>query len=151
MIFSSYPLLCYTIYNHTNIQHQTVVPAGCHLSSAARSSVQNCECNASWKPTMLVFHLRCAKCQSRYSTQEALEQHLLTASHSFPCPHCQKVLYTHLHSSPSVEPKSMASCYYSDILDFPWLMSLFERVSSIFQCRPQTDIVLSERANWTAL
>ncbi|KAJ0064692.1 hypothetical protein NL108_011780, partial [Boleophthalmus pectinirostris] len=34
---------------------------------------------------------RCLKCQSRYSTQEALEQHLLTASHSFPCPHCQKV------------------------------------------------------------
>lgn len=34
---------------------------------------------------------RCVKCQSRYSTQEALEQHLLTASHSFPCPHCHKV------------------------------------------------------------
>uniref|UniRef100_A0A3Q3XC08 C2H2-type domain-containing protein n=1 Tax=Mola mola TaxID=94237 RepID=A0A3Q3XC08_MOLML len=34
---------------------------------------------------------RCTKCQSRYSTQEALEQHLLTASHNFPCPHCQKV------------------------------------------------------------
>uniref|UniRef100_A0A674NWG0 Zinc finger protein 341 n=1 Tax=Takifugu rubripes TaxID=31033 RepID=A0A674NWG0_TAKRU len=34
---------------------------------------------------------RCVKCQSRYSTQEALEQHLLTASHNFPCPHCQKV------------------------------------------------------------
>ncbi|XP_035239377.1 zinc finger protein 341 isoform X3 [Anguilla anguilla] len=36
------------------------------------------------------FH-RCIKCQSRYSTQEALEQHLQTASHNFPCPHCQKV------------------------------------------------------------
>ncbi|CAJ1055295.1 zinc finger protein 341 [Xyrichtys novacula] len=34
---------------------------------------------------------RCVKCQSRYSTQEALEQHLLTASHNYPCPHCQKV------------------------------------------------------------
>ncbi|XP_028309923.1 zinc finger protein 341 isoform X2 [Gouania willdenowi] len=34
---------------------------------------------------------RCVKCQSKYSTQEALEQHVLTASHSFPCPHCQKV------------------------------------------------------------
>ncbi|XP_036389531.1 zinc finger protein 341 isoform X1 [Megalops cyprinoides] len=34
---------------------------------------------------------RCMKCQSRYSTQEALEQHLQTASHNFPCPHCQKV------------------------------------------------------------
>lgn len=39
------------------------------------------------------FSFRCVKCQSRYSTQEALEQHLLTASHSFPCPHCQKVHY----------------------------------------------------------
>ncbi|KAI1892394.1 hypothetical protein AGOR_G00132910 [Albula goreensis] len=36
------------------------------------------------------FH-RCMKCQNRYSTQEALEQHLQTASHNFPCPHCQKV------------------------------------------------------------
>uniref|UniRef100_A0AAY4AWZ1 C2H2-type domain-containing protein n=1 Tax=Denticeps clupeoides TaxID=299321 RepID=A0AAY4AWZ1_9TELE len=34
---------------------------------------------------------RCMKCQNRYSTQEALEQHLLTVSHNFPCPHCQKV------------------------------------------------------------
>ncbi|KAF3860057.1 hypothetical protein F7725_000312 [Dissostichus mawsoni] len=33
----------------------------------------------------------CGKCQSRYSTQDALEQHLLTATHNFPCPHCQKV------------------------------------------------------------
>ncbi|KAG7280833.1 hypothetical protein CRUP_010815 [Coryphaenoides rupestris] len=34
---------------------------------------------------------RCMKCQSKYSTQDALEQHLMTASHNFPCPHCQKV------------------------------------------------------------
>ncbi|RXM30227.1 Zinc finger protein 341 [Acipenser ruthenus] len=34
---------------------------------------------------------RCLKCQSKYSTQEALDQHLQTASHNFPCPHCQKV------------------------------------------------------------
>ncbi|XP_031422645.1 zinc finger protein 341 isoform X2 [Clupea harengus] len=34
---------------------------------------------------------RCIKCQSKYSTQEALETHLLTACHHFPCPHCQKV------------------------------------------------------------
>ncbi|XP_066529225.1 zinc finger protein 341 isoform X3 [Hoplias malabaricus] len=36
-------------------------------------------------------YYRCNKCQSKYSTQEALEQHLLTASHNYPCPHCQKV------------------------------------------------------------
>ncbi|XP_048097423.1 zinc finger protein 341 isoform X1 [Alosa alosa] len=34
---------------------------------------------------------RCIKCQSKYSTQESLEQHLLTACHNFPCPHCHKV------------------------------------------------------------
>ncbi|XP_076839872.1 zinc finger protein 341 isoform X2 [Brachyhypopomus gauderio] len=36
-------------------------------------------------------YYRCNKCQSKYSTQEALEQHLLNASHNYPCPHCQKV------------------------------------------------------------
>ncbi|XP_062872239.1 zinc finger protein 341 isoform X2 [Trichomycterus rosablanca] len=36
-------------------------------------------------------YYRCNKCQSKYSTQEALEQHLLTASHNYPCPHCHKV------------------------------------------------------------
>uniref|UniRef100_A0A8B9JDY0 Zinc finger protein 341 n=1 Tax=Astyanax mexicanus TaxID=7994 RepID=A0A8B9JDY0_ASTMX len=36
-------------------------------------------------------YYRCNKCQGKYSTQEALEQHLLTASHNYPCPHCQKI------------------------------------------------------------
>ncbi|XP_046725373.1 zinc finger protein 341 [Silurus meridionalis] len=36
-------------------------------------------------------YYRCNKCQSKYSTQEALEQHILTTSHNFPCPHCHKV------------------------------------------------------------
>ncbi|XP_026873896.2 zinc finger protein 341 isoform X3 [Electrophorus electricus] len=36
-------------------------------------------------------YYRCNKCQSKYSTQEALEQHLITASHNYPCPQCQKV------------------------------------------------------------
>ncbi|XP_053308810.1 zinc finger protein 341 [Spea bombifrons] len=34
---------------------------------------------------------KCLKCMNKYSTPEALEQHLQTATHSFPCPHCQKV------------------------------------------------------------
>ncbi|XP_053572175.1 zinc finger protein 341 [Bombina bombina] len=34
---------------------------------------------------------KCLKCMNKYSTFEALEQHLLTATHSYPCPHCQKV------------------------------------------------------------
>ncbi|XP_043944946.1 zinc finger protein 341 [Protopterus annectens] len=34
---------------------------------------------------------KCLKCVSKYSTPEALEHHLQTATHNFPCPHCQKV------------------------------------------------------------
>ncbi|XP_030319149.1 zinc finger protein 341 isoform X2 [Calypte anna] len=34
---------------------------------------------------------KCVKCVSKYSTPEALEHHLQTATHNFPCPHCQKV------------------------------------------------------------
>ncbi|XP_013369665.1 PREDICTED: zinc finger protein 341 [Chinchilla lanigera] len=34
---------------------------------------------------------KCVKCVKKYSTQEALEHHLQTATHNFPCPHCQKV------------------------------------------------------------
>ncbi|XP_051947182.1 zinc finger protein 341 isoform X2 [Xyrauchen texanus] len=33
----------------------------------------------------------CMKCQSKYSSQEALQQHLLNATHNYPCPSCQKV------------------------------------------------------------
>ena len=34
---------------------------------------------------------RCVKCVNKYSTPEALDHHLQTATHNFPCPHCQKV------------------------------------------------------------
>ncbi|XP_051887578.1 zinc finger protein 341-like [Pristis pectinata] len=34
---------------------------------------------------------RCSRCLSKYSTPEALEHHLQTATHNYPCPHCQKV------------------------------------------------------------
>ena len=37
------------------------------------------------------FPCRCVKCVNKYSTPEALEHHLQTATHNFPCPHCQKV------------------------------------------------------------
>ncbi|XP_051489444.1 zinc finger protein 341 isoform X3 [Apus apus] len=35
---------------------------------------------------------KCVKCVNKYSTPEALEHHLQTATHNFPCPHCQKVM-----------------------------------------------------------
>uniref|UniRef100_A0A8C5R2E2 Zinc finger protein 341 n=1 Tax=Leptobrachium leishanense TaxID=445787 RepID=A0A8C5R2E2_9ANUR len=34
---------------------------------------------------------KCLKCMNKYSTLEALEQHVQTATHSYPCPHCQRV------------------------------------------------------------
>ncbi|XP_039335167.1 zinc finger protein 341 isoform X3 [Saimiri boliviensis] len=34
---------------------------------------------------------KCVKCVNKYSTPEALEHHLQTTTHNFPCPHCQKV------------------------------------------------------------
>lgn len=34
---------------------------------------------------------KCVKCVNKYSTPEALDHHLQTATHNFPCPHCQKV------------------------------------------------------------
>lgn len=36
-------------------------------------------------------HFQCTKCLNKYSTPEALEHHLSTSSHDFPCPHCKKI------------------------------------------------------------
>ncbi|CAN9515837.1 unnamed protein product [Ophioblennius macclurei] len=78
--------------------HQEQLTYRCHLCSKVFPSLfelgvhqySHCFCpQQSTRKEATVY--RCVKCQSRYSTQEALEQHLLTASHSFPCPHCQKV------------------------------------------------------------
>ncbi|XP_041801725.1 zinc finger protein 341 isoform X2 [Chelmon rostratus] len=78
--------------------HQEQLTYRCHLCSKVFPSLfelgvhqySHCFCpQQNTRKETTVY--RCEKCQSRYSTQEALEQHLLTASHSFPCPHCQKV------------------------------------------------------------
>uniref|UniRef100_A0A3P9IBU7 Zinc finger protein 341 n=1 Tax=Oryzias latipes TaxID=8090 RepID=A0A3P9IBU7_ORYLA len=78
--------------------HQEQLTYRCHLCSKVFPSLfelgvhqySHCFCpQQSTHKEAAVY--RCVKCQSRYSTQEALEEHLLTASHSFPCPHCQKV------------------------------------------------------------
>uniref|UniRef100_A0A3Q2QJE7 Zinc finger protein 341 n=1 Tax=Fundulus heteroclitus TaxID=8078 RepID=A0A3Q2QJE7_FUNHE len=80
--------------------HQEQLTYRCHLCSKVFPSLfelgvhqySHCFCSQqSARKETSVY--RCVKCQSRYSTQEALEQHLLTASHSFPCPHCQKVCF----------------------------------------------------------
>ncbi|XP_040901794.1 zinc finger protein 341 isoform X2 [Toxotes jaculatrix] len=78
--------------------HQEQLTYRCHLCSKVFPSLfelgvhqySHCFCpQQNTRKETTVY--RCVKCQSRYSTQEALEQHLLTASHNFPCPHCQKV------------------------------------------------------------
>uniref|UniRef100_A0A3P8SB71 Zinc finger protein 341 n=1 Tax=Amphiprion percula TaxID=161767 RepID=A0A3P8SB71_AMPPE len=78
--------------------HQEQLTYRCHLCSKVFPSLfelgvhqySHCFCpQQNTRKETTIY--RCVKCQSRYSTQEALEQHLLTASHSFPCPHCQKV------------------------------------------------------------
>uniref|UniRef100_A0A665X479 C2H2-type domain-containing protein n=1 Tax=Echeneis naucrates TaxID=173247 RepID=A0A665X479_ECHNA len=78
--------------------HQEQLTYRCHLCSKVFPSLfelgvhqySHCFCpQQSTRKETTIY--RCAKCQSRYSTQDALEHHLLTASHNFPCPHCQKV------------------------------------------------------------
>ncbi|CAB1336413.1 unnamed protein product [Coregonus sp. 'balchen'] len=78
--------------------HQEQLTYRCHLCSKVFPSLfelgvhqySHCFCPQQNPRKESTFY-RCMKCQSRYATQEALEQHLLTASHNFPCPHCQKV------------------------------------------------------------
>ncbi|XP_006825191.1 zinc finger protein 341-like [Saccoglossus kowalevskii] len=36
-------------------------------------------------------YFRCNKCMNKYATPEALDHHLATTSHSYPCPNCDKV------------------------------------------------------------
>ncbi|KAM9430093.1 zinc finger protein 341-like isoform 4-T5 [Salvelinus alpinus] len=82
---------------HTRM-HQEQLTYRCHLCGKVFPSLfelgvhqySHCFCPQQ-NPRKETTFYRCMKCQSRYSTQEALEQHLLTASHNFPCPHCQKV------------------------------------------------------------
>ncbi|XP_067650777.1 zinc finger protein 341-like isoform X2 [Haliotis asinina] len=36
-------------------------------------------------------HFQCTKCMNKYSTPEALEHHMASTTHSYACPHCDKV------------------------------------------------------------
>ncbi|KAL2103903.1 hypothetical protein ACEWY4_000771 [Coilia grayii] len=78
--------------------HQDHLTYRCHLCSKVFSSLfelgvhqySHNFCPQRTQRKDLTSH-RCIKCQSKYSSQESLEQHLLTACHNFPCPHCEKV------------------------------------------------------------
>ncbi|XP_048873979.1 zinc finger protein 341 isoform X3 [Brienomyrus brachyistius] len=78
--------------------HQEQLTYRCHLCSKVFPSLFDLSVHQyshsfcpQQSPRKETTFYRCMKCQSKYSTQEALEQHLQTASHNFPCPHCQKV------------------------------------------------------------
>ncbi|CAL8253643.1 unnamed protein product [Arctogadus glacialis] len=78
--------------------HQEQLTYRCHLCGKVFPSLfelgvhqySHCFCpqQGSRKETPVY---RCMKCQTKYSTQAGLEQHLMTATHSFPCPQCPKV------------------------------------------------------------
>ncbi|XP_015265871.1 PREDICTED: zinc finger protein 341 isoform X1 [Gekko japonicus] len=78
--------------------HQEELSYRCHLCSKDFPSLyelgvhqysHNLLPQHSPKKDMAVY--KCVKCVNKYSTPEALEHHLQTATHNFPCPHCQKV------------------------------------------------------------
>ncbi|XP_061487633.1 zinc finger protein 341 isoform X3 [Rhineura floridana] len=78
--------------------HQEELSYRCHLCSKDFPSLyelgvhqysHNLLPQHSPKKNMTVY--KCVKCVNKYSTLEALEHHLQTATHNFPCPHCQKV------------------------------------------------------------
>ncbi|CAG7836790.1 unnamed protein product [Allacma fusca] len=59
---------------------------------------------------------RCMKCNSKYSTSEALNHHLLTSSHNYPCSHCslvfvcERYLRRHLKVHGTGEPFRCTQC-----------------------------------------
>ncbi len=36
-------------------------------------------------------YFRCVKCNNKYATPEALEHHMHTTTHNYPCTHCEKI------------------------------------------------------------
>ncbi|XP_042868948.1 zinc finger protein 341-like isoform X3 [Penaeus japonicus] len=61
-------------------------------------------------------YFRCTKCMNKYASAEALEHHLRTSSHHYPCKQCGKVftserlLRRHLHVHGTVNPFMCAQC-----------------------------------------
>ncbi|GAB1287101.1 Zinc finger protein 341 [Apodemus speciosus] len=78
--------------------HQEELSYRCHLCSKDFPSLYDLGVHQ-YSHSLLPQHspkkdstvYKCVKCVNKYSTPEALEQHVQTATHSFPCPHCQKV------------------------------------------------------------
>ncbi|XP_026512588.1 zinc finger protein 341 isoform X2 [Terrapene carolina triunguis] len=78
--------------------HQEELSYRCHLCSKDFPSLYELSVHQ-YSHSLLPQHspkkdvavYKCVKCVNKYSTPEALEHHLQTATHNFPCPHCQKV------------------------------------------------------------
>ncbi|ROT64215.1 hypothetical protein C7M84_017866 [Penaeus vannamei] len=68
------------------------------------------------KKTVGPSYFRCTKCMNKYASAEALEHHLRTSSHHYPCKQCGKVftserlLRRHLHVHGTVNPFMCAQC-----------------------------------------
>lgn len=78
------------------IQNELNVRFCLQMSPLGEGRAGSCTCWACPGPShysyfSCSFPFRCVKCVNKYSTPEALEHHLQTATHNFPCPHCQKV------------------------------------------------------------
>ncbi|KAK2109852.1 hypothetical protein P7K49_009598 [Saguinus oedipus] len=78
--------------------HQEELSYRCHLCSKDFPSLYDLGVHQ-YSHSLLPQHspkkdsavYKCVKCVNKYSTPEALEHHLQTTTHNFPCPHCQKV------------------------------------------------------------
>lgn len=68
------------------------------------------------KKTLGPSYFRCTKCMNKYASAEALEHHLRTSSHHYPCKQCGKVftserlLRRHLHIHGTVNLFTCAQC-----------------------------------------
>ncbi|XP_045128113.1 zinc finger protein 341-like [Portunus trituberculatus] len=68
------------------------------------------------KKTVGPSYFRCTKCMNKYASAEALEHHLRTSSHHYPCRQCGKVftserlLRRHLHSHGTVNLFPCSEC-----------------------------------------
>uniref|UniRef100_A0A8C4LKU8 Zinc finger protein 341 n=1 Tax=Equus asinus asinus TaxID=83772 RepID=A0A8C4LKU8_EQUAS len=94
--FSTYFQLKSHMTQHKNEQNELNVRFCLQMSPLGEGRAGSCTCWVCPGPShysyfSCSFPFRCVKCVNKYSTPEALEHHLQTATHNFPCPHCQKV------------------------------------------------------------
>ncbi|XP_072168716.1 zinc finger protein 341-like isoform X2 [Diadema setosum] len=82
---------------HTR-SHEKELSYRCHLCNKQFSSLNDLGVHQyshslypNQGPKLIQKDFKCQKCNSKYSSPEALEHHLNTSTHSYPCPECSKV------------------------------------------------------------